>query len=69
MPSFLLSLPEHQSRRMIRQILRLDLDARRPLFDAFGELEVILHEDVRHDRFDLIAREPPPRACMSSKAE
>ena len=69
MPSFLLSLPEHQSRRMIRQILRLDLDARRPLFDAFGELEVILHEDVRHDRFDLVAREPSPRARMSPEAE
>lgn len=67
--SCLLSLPEHQRRSVIWQILRLDLDARRPLFDVLRELEVILHEDVRHDRFDLVAREPSPRARMSPEAE
>ena len=54
---------------MVGQILRLDLDAHRPLFDAFGELEIILHEYVGHDRFDLVAREPSPRARMSPEAE
>lgn len=37
--SCLLSLPEHQRRSVIRQILRLDLEAHRPLFDAFGNLK------------------------------
>ena len=67
--SCLLSLLEHQRRRVVRQILRLDLDARRPLCDACRKLEVVVHKDVRHDRFDLVAGEPSSRACMSPETE
>ncbi len=49
---------------MVWQILRLEQPTLRPLLPLL-ELHIISHQQIHHDRLDLIARKEPARARMS----
>lgn len=60
---------KHQLGFVVGQILRLNLQALWSLSLALGKLEIVVHEQVDHDSFDLSRCEESARACVSTVAK